>query len=98
MIRVARERSPKSLFFDFGNPSYGYLWWVNRNAYAPNRPSRIAIAPKDMFSANGALNRRCFVVPSLQLVVTRLGAALDDGRSFDRKFWRLLMDAWASSD
>ncbi|MHC4242609.1 MAG: serine hydrolase domain-containing protein [Planctomycetota bacterium] len=54
------------------NPFYGYLWWVNSNANAPKQAPRVATAPKDTFSANGALNRRCFVVPSLQLVVTRL--------------------------
>jgi CubicO group peptidase (beta-lactamase class C family) len=75
------------------NPYYGYLWWVNRNANAPNRASRLQTAPKDMFSANGALNRRCFVVPSLQLVVTRLGDRPDAGRAFDRQFWKLLTEA-----
>ncbi|MBT6485280.1 MAG: serine hydrolase [Planctomycetaceae bacterium] len=75
------------------NPYYGYLWWVNRNANAPNRGSRLQTAPKDMFSANGALNRRCFVVPSLQLVVTRLGDQPDAGRTFDRQIWKLLTEA-----
>ena len=54
------------------NPYYGYLWWLNKSTFSPNR-LRVADAPKDMFSANGALNRRCFVVPSKQLVITRLG-------------------------
>jgi len=74
------------------NPFYGYLWWVNRNAHAPNRAPRLETAPKDMFSANGALNRRCFVVPSLQLVVTRLGDQ-PSNRGFDRRFWKLLLEA-----
>ena len=55
------------------NPFYGYLWWLNCNANATKGARRLETAPSDMFSANGALNRRCFVVPSLQLVVTRLG-------------------------
>ena len=75
------------------NPFYGYLWWVNRDANAPNRAPRLATAPKDMFSANGALNRRCFVVPSLQLVVTRLGDQPGGNRTFDRRFWKLLVEA-----
>lgn len=75
------------------NPYYGYLWWVSRNAHAPNRPPRPATAPADMYAAKGALNRRCFVVPSLDLVVTRLGDQPDAGRSFDDQFWRLLMQA-----
>jgi CubicO group peptidase (beta-lactamase class C family) len=75
------------------NPFYGYLWWVNRNAHAPNRAPRLPTAPKDMYSANGALNRRCFVVPSLQLVVTRLGDQPAGNRGFDRQFWKLLVEA-----
>ncbi|MEK6238510.1 MAG: beta-lactamase family protein, partial [Planctomycetales bacterium] len=75
------------------NPFYGYLWWVNRNAHAPKSPPRLAAAPIDMFSANGALNRRCFVVPSRRLVVTRLGDQPGANRAFDQRFWTLLMEA-----
>ncbi|MHC4518011.1 MAG: serine hydrolase domain-containing protein [Planctomycetota bacterium] len=76
------------------NPYYGYLWWVNSNANAPEQTPRIAAAPRDMFSANGALGRRCFVVPSLQLVVTRLGdQPTVRNNGFDRQFWRLIMAA-----
>ena len=60
----------------------------------PKQTPRVATAPKDMFSANGALNRRCFIVPSLQLVVTRLGdqpTAKNNG--FDRQLWKLIMEA-----
>jgi hypothetical protein len=39
------------------------------------------------------LNRRCFVVPSLQLVVTRLGDQPDAGKAFDRQIWKLLTEA-----
>ena len=76
------------------NPYYGYLWWVNCSANVPKQTPRVATAPKDMFSANGALNRRCFIVPSLQLVVTRLGdqpTAKNNG--FDRQLWKLIMEA-----
>jgi CubicO group peptidase (beta-lactamase class C family) len=75
------------------NPFYGYLWWVNQNTITPSKARRLTTAPLDMFSANGALNRRCFVVPSLQLVVTRLGDQPGAKRGFDRRFWKLLMDA-----
>jgi CubicO group peptidase (beta-lactamase class C family) len=75
------------------NPFYGYLWWLNRNSNAATGARRLATAPEDMFSANGALNRRCFVVPSLQLVVTRLGDSPDAGKEFDRQFWKLLVQA-----
>jgi hypothetical protein len=76
------------------NPYYGYLWWLNRNANAPKQALRIDTAPKDTISANGALNRRCFVVPSLQLVVTRLGDQPPvRNKGFDRQLWRLIMEA-----
>jgi CubicO group peptidase (beta-lactamase class C family) len=80
------------------NLSYGYLWWLNgqneivrgkRTLPGPLNSS----APADMFAAMGALGRKCYVVPSQQLVVVRLG---DDPTTpaqpdFDREFWRLLM-------
>jgi len=76
------------------NPYYGYLWWVNSNANVPKRSPRVATAPKDTFSAKGALNRRCFVVPSLQLVVTRLGdQPTVKNNGFDRQLWKLIMEA-----
>ena len=75
------------------NPYYGYLWWVNSNANAPKQAPSIATAPKDTFSAKGALNRRCFVAPGLQLVVTRLGDQPIQNNSFDRQLWKLIMEA-----
>ncbi len=75
------------------NPYYGYLWWVNRDSNSPDKAPRIKAAPADMFSANGALNRRCFVAPSLDLVVTRLGDRPNANRGFDQRFWELLMGA-----
>ena len=76
------------------NPYYGYLWWVNSNANAPKQAPRIATAPKDTISANGALNRRCFVVPSLQLVVVRLGdQPTVKNNGFDRQMWKMIMEA-----
>jgi hypothetical protein len=51
-----------------------------------------------MISASGALNRRCFVVPSLQLVLTRLGDAPTAGKKFDRRFWELLAEAAPAQD
>ncbi|MCA9178876.1 MAG: serine hydrolase [Planctomycetales bacterium] len=79
------------------NPFYGYLWWVNRDAKQPQR-RRTSTAPADMFSANGALNRRCFVVPSLELVVTRLGVQPAGNRAFDQRLWELLMAAAPNTD
>lgn len=74
------------------NAYYGYLWWLNRDPANP-RARRIGSAPQDTFSANGALNRRCWVVPSLGLVITRLGDQPPARRGFDQEFWRLLKAA-----
>lgn len=76
------------------NPHYGYLWWVSRNAFAPEAQPEPPNAPVDMFTAKGALRRRCYVVPSLDLVVTRLGNTPHDAEEvFDARFWEHLMAA-----
>lgn len=82
------------------NPGYGYLWWLNGQKRT-QRPGRLvraplnAEAPEDLVAALGALGRKCYVVPSLGLVVTRLGDHPDarEKPTFDTEFWRLLMKA-----
>jgi len=51
------------------NRSYGYTFWVN--TYGTQWPS----VPKDAFAFQGYGSNRCYVVPSLDLVVVRLGYA-----------------------
>ena len=82
------------------NPGYGYLWWLNgqRSAIRPGQLKAGTLnpqAPDDLVAALGALGRKCYVVPSLGLVVTRLGDNPDSiGQpKFDTEFWRLLMKA-----
>ena len=86
------------------NPSYGLLWWLNgqervqRAGEAEARPgSLIASAPRDLVAALGALDRKCYVVPSIGLVVTRLGAPTAGSptqeSNWDCQFWTLLMKA-----
>ncbi|PQO26565.1 serine hydrolase domain-containing protein [Blastopirellula marina] len=75
------------------NPFYGYLWWVNNDAFSAAARLQTPTAPADMFSAKGALGRRCYVVPSLDLVVTRLGNNPGNAAQFDARFWELLMAA-----
>lgn len=82
------------------NPAYGFLWWVNGQKFALRGIRNVrgplnAAAPPDMFAALGALGRKCYVVPSLDLVVTRLGD--DPGQSFDEDFWKRLMKAAPAS-
>ena len=79
------------------NPSYGYLWWLNgqpevaRGAGERVKGPLIPTAPSDLVAALGAVDRKLYVVPSLGLVVTRLGNST--GPAFQNDFWKLLMEA-----
>jgi hypothetical protein len=80
------------------NPSYGLLWWLNgqqrhqgAGATTSQQGPLIPAAPGDLVAALGALDRKCYVVPSLGLVVTRLGD--QTGEAFDNEFWKLLIKA-----
>lgn len=82
------------------NPAYGFLWWVNGQKFAVRGQRTVkgplnAEAPADMFAALGALGRKCYVVPSLDLVVTRLGDEPNafGKKNFDLEFWRLMTKA-----
>ncbi len=80
------------------NRGYGYLWWLNGHPVlrgGKTIPMLIPTAPRDLYAAQGALQRKAYVVPSLGLVVTRTG---DNGRlkgesSFNNELWRRLMRA-----
>jgi CubicO group peptidase (beta-lactamase class C family) len=81
------------------NPSYGYLWWLNGQKFArrgngkqKKSGSLIPEAPKDMVAAFGALSRKAYVVPSLQMVVSRLGDS-PGTLFFDGQLWKLLMES-----
>lgn len=50
------------------NSNYGFLWWVN--SHGTQWPS----IPRDAFAAIGYRSNRCYVVPSLDLVVARVGS------------------------
>ncbi len=77
------------------NPAYGYLWWLNGQPLTGPRddrqPSLAPAAPSDLYAALGALGRKLYVVPSLKLVVVRLGDQPD--ADFDQQFWLKLMAA-----
>ncbi len=84
------------------NPSYGFLWWVNGQASSvswaatPERTEGALIpsAPADLVAAQGARDRKLYVIPSLDLVVTRLGdvGSVEDS-SFNDAFWERLIHA-----
>ena len=50
------------------NPGYGYTFWVNSTgAHWPNLAT-------DMFAFEGHTTNRCYIIPSLDLLVVRIGA------------------------
>jgi CubicO group peptidase (beta-lactamase class C family) len=92
------------------NLSYGFLWWLNGGAShrvpgpyllptlaGPLFPS----APTDLVAALGADDKKLYLVPSLDLVVVRLGprAPISDAgdaaaiSGFDDPFWQRLRQA-----
>jgi len=80
------------------NPSYGRLWWLNGGAFTikplANRVEGplIPAAPADLVAALGAEDRKLYVVPSLRLVVVRMGQAAPD-HDFDQQLWLRLIKA-----
>jgi CubicO group peptidase (beta-lactamase class C family) len=84
------------------NPAYGYLWWLNGQDFSlaaggrtPRRDGPlVSAAPPDLVAMQGALDRKLYIVPSLNLVVARLGdSGAADGESFNDAFWDALMQA-----
>ena len=62
-IQTATQSSQKL------NPSYGYTFWVNTDAVL------WPTVPRDAFAFRGYGANRCYIVPSLDLVVVRVGDA-----------------------
>ena len=84
------------------NPSYGLLWWVNGQGSSQSwaippvttAGTLVPVAPADLVAAQGARDRKLYVVPSLDLVVSRLGdAGSRGGSSFNDAFWERLIEA-----
>ncbi|MEE2899994.1 MAG: serine hydrolase [Gemmatimonadota bacterium] len=82
------------------NPAYGYLWWLNGQAFSLRGNGTrgvgplISEAPADLVAMQGALTRKLYLVPSLGLVVARLGDNGNaDGVSFNQAFWQALIQA-----
>ena len=83
------------------NEAYGYMWWLNgyESYLRPGYPQPIAgyvvpSAPADAYFGMGKNTQRLHVVPSLGLVVVRLGDAwIEDDKSyavseFDEILWK----------
>jgi len=83
------------------NPSYGYLWWLNGQSSIryPGLPISIKAelasnAPKDLIAGAGKNGQFVDVVPSMNLVVIRMGEAPDGSAvpiQFHNEMWKQLM-------
>ena len=101
------------------NPGYGYMFWLNEGDryIAPTVYSRderdhraIQSAPEDTFFMAGIQQQRVWVVPSLDLIVVRVGGSGDhdpDTRAsiftssygeYEHEFFRLLMASVKGAD
>ncbi len=80
------------------NKSYGYLYWLNgkTNFKVPGseelfQGKLIPNAPDDLFSGLGAMDQKLYIVPSLGLVVVRMGDSADEDElgptTFDNALW-----------
>ena len=90
------------------NPSYGYLWWLNGKGsfMIPGLQlsfpgALIPAAPADLFAALGKNDQKIHVVPSMNLVVVRMGDAADTSlaapTTFDQDLWLRLHDVFCST-
>ena len=86
------------------NNAYGYLWWLNGKNSFMVPTSQIVFpgfmapdAPSDMIMALGKDDKKIYVVPSLNMVVVRLGDAAGNvtlgPSSFDNEFWLRMRQA-----
>lgn len=80
------------------NNSYGYLWWLNGKSsfMLPQvqfqfQGALVPEAPSDMIMALGKDDKKIYVIPSLNMVVIRLGDSANQTTagpsSFDNELW-----------
>jgi CubicO group peptidase (beta-lactamase class C family) len=76
--------------------NYGYQFWLN--GLDPNDPSKKEFpeAPADMFYADGYGGQRIYIIPSLQLVVVRMGLNKFDEHQFLKKLLAAFVKSPAS--
>nr|WP_299345192.1 serine hydrolase [Allomuricauda sp.] len=83
------------------NRSYGYLWWLNgKDSYrAPGLQTEfsgelIPNAPADTFAGLGRDDQKLYVIPSMELVIVRMGEDAGEDllgpSSFDNELWQYL--------
>lgn len=82
------------------NPAYSRLWWLNSGDWflsfgpaAKRSDGRlIPAAPADLVAAQGAQDRKLYVVPGLDLIVVRTGQQAP-GPDFNQQLWTRIMAA-----
>jgi CubicO group peptidase (beta-lactamase class C family) len=86
------------------NPAYGYLWWLNgQDSFIPPgfsisvQQQLIPEAPPDMVSALGANSQILSIVPSLGLVIVRMGQDPGTLFSFANQKWSRLAQVLGTS-
>ena len=69
----------------------GPHWWLNRGVPELGKPIPYPAAPADMFMQLGHWGQRVFIIPSLDMVVVRVGD--DRNYEFDsNRFLELALD------
>ena len=58
------------------NGRYGAHFWLNAGGYYPD-------APRDLYSCNGFQGQMVFIIPSLDMVIVRMGLKEDPGFDFN---------------
>lgn len=89
------------------NHSYGYLWWLNgQSSYIRPQSQTVfpgmlcANAPRDMYAAMGASGQLINVIPSMNMVVVRMGESPDQDYvpvDFQNEMWAELKKVFTIS-
>jgi CubicO group peptidase (beta-lactamase class C family) len=89
-LEATKWRQPNFAREPNGNLSYSHLWWNNRTGQTLG-----PAVPRDAVYMSGWGKQTCAVVPSLDLVVVRLGPErkLNDHPEYYRELWSRLMAA-----
>jgi CubicO group peptidase (beta-lactamase class C family) len=89
-LEATRWRQPNFAREPNGNLSYSHLWWNNRTGQTLG-----PAVPRDAVYMSGWGKQTCVVVPSLDLVVVRLGPnrTLNEHPEYYRELWSRLMAA-----
>ena len=90
------------------NLSYGYLWWLNGKLSFMVPQSQFVFsgnlipnAPPDMYCALGKYDQKIYIVPSLDIVVVRMGNAGTSAAlalsAYDNVLWGKIMDMYCTT-